>query len=184
MSEGKTIRNLNQFTDDCLPVDTLNGNIVLIPREIASQLGLPDTNRFPHYGGDYEYIERAKRSGIHVFLFRPLKTIVNYTADDVIRYMPVWMQWHFAQDLNGKIRILKALRSLKFNHNIWHNVNRINIKKNHVFWWIYEIFYLKKIVQCLLSSFMSKPKVRRAIQAYCQDQGIHLLLAQSIQKRV
>ena len=47
--------------------DTLNGNVVLVPREVSDRLGAID-RRFKHSMGDFDYGLRARRAGIPVYL--------------------------------------------------------------------------------------------------------------------
>jgi GT2 family glycosyltransferase len=54
---------------ECLPIpcDAMNGNVVLIPREIADVVGNLD-KRFRHQFGDLDYALRAKRAGFQVMV--------------------------------------------------------------------------------------------------------------------
>lgn len=47
--------------------DTMNGNVVLVPRIVAESLGNLDL-RFPHNGADMDYAYRARRAGYAVVL--------------------------------------------------------------------------------------------------------------------
>ncbi len=47
-----------------LPVDTINGNVVAIHREVTEAIGILPASRFPHYGGDFIYCLKAHRAGI------------------------------------------------------------------------------------------------------------------------
>lgn len=49
------------------PIDTFNGNIVLIPREVMDRIGLNDP-AFHHNWGDLDYGLRATRAGVRVML--------------------------------------------------------------------------------------------------------------------
>lgn len=49
------------------PCDTLNGNVVLVPRVVGDRLGDID-RRFKHSMGDFDYGLRARRVGIPVYL--------------------------------------------------------------------------------------------------------------------
>ena len=164
--QGRKIRYINEFVDDFISVKVLSGNIVVIPLSIGQKLGLPDISRFPHYGSDYEYTSRAIRSGISVLISRSLRVRVNYTEEDVIRYMPIWMQLYLASKWSGKCKALKDLRSLKSNVNIWTMVNGIHIKSSRVPWWRYEVFYLKKIFQCLFYCVLFQSKAKKTIVSY------------------
>ncbi|TVQ55244.1 MAG: glycosyltransferase family 2 protein [Spirulina sp. DLM2.Bin59] len=171
LTAGEPIRQLGQFTADFLPAHTLNGNLMVLPRAIAQRLGPPDWRRFPHYGGDYEYSERAKKLAIPVLVARDFRGRASYTAADVVRYLPVWMQWWLASP-GERWRLLGGMRSLKFHHNIWHIVNRMYIDQPQVPRWRYEWFYLKKVAQCLGTLITPREKLRGAIAAYCYGQGI------------
>lgn len=53
--------------DHAAPVDTMNGNIVLVPRRVYKKLGAVDSS-FAHGMGDWDYGLRARRHGVPVFL--------------------------------------------------------------------------------------------------------------------
>ena len=54
-------------TDTPQPCDTMNGNVVLIPRVVYSVVGNVDV-KFTHGMGDLDYGLRARAAGCHVFL--------------------------------------------------------------------------------------------------------------------
>ncbi|NEO84108.1 MAG: glycosyltransferase family 2 protein [Spirulina sp. SIO3F2] len=172
LANGQPIRQISQFLTPYLPAETLNGNMVVIPRPIAEQLGLPDVRRFPHYGGDYEYTERARRSGIPLYLSQSLQAQADYTAADVVRYMPVWMQWRLTSSWAARWQILQNLWSLKFHHNVWHIVNRMYIEQSQVPRWRYWVFYIKKVMQCLNSLKFSRPRLHSQFQRYFEQNQI------------
>ncbi len=171
LTAGKPIRSVGQFPSDLMPAHTLNGNLIVLPRAIAQQLGPPDCQRFPHYGGDYEYSERAKKLAIPVLVARDLQGRASYTVADVVRYLPVWMQWWLASP-RERWRLLGGMRSLKFHHNIWHIVNRMYIDQPQISRWRYEWFYLKKVAQCVATFAQPPAKLRTKIITHCQNQGI------------
>jgi glycosyltransferase involved in cell wall biosynthesis len=170
--QGTPIRHPTQCRDRLNPADTLNGNIVIIPNRVAQTLGLPDSRRFPHYGGDYEYTERAKHQGIPLRIAPQLQATVDYQPADVVRYLPVWMQWSLASGWRQKWQIIQGVRSLKFHHNMWHIVNRMHLYDPQLPRWRYEWFYLKKIGQCLAHSLLPKAKIRAQITHHCQTLAI------------
>jgi GT2 family glycosyltransferase len=45
-------------------VDVMNGNLVAIHTSVVGQIGIVDSARYPHYGGDVEYCYRAHSRGI------------------------------------------------------------------------------------------------------------------------
>ena len=98
--------------------------------------------------------------------------------------MPVWMQWYLSASWSMKLKLLIELRSLKFGHNIWAMVNGIHIDRPRIFWWQYELFYLKKIMQCLFYSLRSKKNIKQLIATYCQEEQIHPLLTQAILQKL
>jgi GT2 family glycosyltransferase len=58
-----------QPTDDDVECETMNGNIVLAPREIYLKVGNLDT-RFIHGLGDFDYGFRVRRAGFRIFAAR------------------------------------------------------------------------------------------------------------------
>ena len=54
-------------TDTPQVCDTMNGNVVLIPRSVYSVVGNMD-HRFTHGGGDTDYGLRARSAGCQVYL--------------------------------------------------------------------------------------------------------------------
>ena len=67
--QGALIRFEKIPPHECLPIpcDAMNGNIVLIPREIADVVGNLEM-RFRHQFGDLDYALRAKRAGFQVIV--------------------------------------------------------------------------------------------------------------------
>lgn len=53
---------------EVLKCDLLSGNLVCLPRFIVTQLGYPNKKLLPHYGGDSEYLIRARRNGYTLFI--------------------------------------------------------------------------------------------------------------------
>ncbi|MGB0562065.1 MAG: glycosyltransferase family 2 protein [Spirulinaceae cyanobacterium] len=185
LAGGQPVRQMADFQGrDHIAANTLNGNIVVIPRAVAELLGRPDVRRFPHYGGDYEYTERAKRAGVPLYLTQRLQGYADYTVADVVRYMPVWLQWRLASTGVKKWRILQALWTLKFHHNVWHIVNRMYIQQAQVPRWRYWLFYLKKVLQCLGSLRLSRAALRSRLRAYCQAQRVPPHLLQQLESQL
>lgn len=183
--QGRPVRHIHQFErSELLPADTLNGNIVVIPRAIAEQLGQPDVRRFPHYGGDYEYTERAKGLGIPLYLSVSLQAQADYTVADVVRYMPVWMQWRLASSWSERWQMWRNLWQLKFHHNVWHIVNRMYIKQPYIPRWRYQVFYVRKVMQCLNSLRFSRQEVRSRFQTYFEQHQIPTHLSQPLEARL
>jgi GT2 family glycosyltransferase len=145
MLQKKLIRSLDYFaTEEVIEVDTLNGNITIIPRTLINKIGLPDQVRFRHYGGDFEFVLRAKKSGFKVMLSRCLQATTDYQVADLIRYMPPWLQWYLETDKSKKKEILKGFTNLKAHHNIWHKVNILHCGSKNIPSWKYTIFYLRQ----------------------------------------
>lgn len=61
--KGRKVWNID-FPEEC---DTMNGNIVLIPKDIAHSVGNLD-KAFRHSLGDYDYSLRAKKLGYKVYV--------------------------------------------------------------------------------------------------------------------
>ncbi|KPQ36756.1 MAG: putative glycosyltransferase [Phormidesmis priestleyi Ana] len=169
---GQLINDIKQFEQPVLGVDTLNGNIAILPTQIITDIGLPDVQRFRHYGGDFEYICRAKRNGYRVQLSKALHATTEYRPTDVIRYMPLWIQWAISPRLVDKWRVLQNLSCRRSPHNVEHMVNSIHRAKPTVPKWKYLSFYCRKLVKIIGSEFIPWPIKQRRIQAYFQRQNI------------
>lgn len=62
-----TFRNVEPKTDKPQICDTMNGNLVLIPAQVATELGNIDAT-FTQHLGDFDYGLRAKRLGIRTWV--------------------------------------------------------------------------------------------------------------------
>ena len=59
---------INVFPENTVnQCDLLSGNLVCIPRTVVEQIGFPDPNVLPHYGGDTLYLIKARKSGFKIF---------------------------------------------------------------------------------------------------------------------
>jgi glycosyltransferase involved in cell wall biosynthesis len=177
---SQLINDINQFEQPILKVDTLNGNIALLPTRIIADIGLPNTQRFRHYGGDFEYICRAKRNGYSAELSIYLRATTEYRPADVIRYMPLWIQWATSTRLIDKWRVLTSLSNRRSPHNVEHMVNSIYRAEPSVPQWKYASFYCRKLIKIIGSGFVPWPMRQRRIQAYFQRQNIPPEIAQAV----
>ena len=62
--------------DEVVFVDGLSGYCVAIPTSIVKQIGLPDTDRFPHYFGDVMYVLKASRAKFKVCILGSAKVLL------------------------------------------------------------------------------------------------------------
>ena len=181
---SRLINDTAQFTQPTLNVDTLNGNIAILPTRIIADIGLPDTQRFRHYGGDFEYICRAKENGYVVQLSSHLRATTEYRPADVIRYMPLWIQWATSRRLSAKWQVLKSLSSRRSPHNVEHMVNCIHRAQPSVpqwkYKWKYVTFYCRKLVKIIGSELIPWSVRQNRIKAYFQRQNIPADVAQSV----
>ena len=170
---SQPINNTQQFKNaSILKVDTLNGNIVVMPTQLVTDIGLPNSERFRHYGGDYEYICRAKELGYEVQLSNHLVATTDYRVSDIIRYMPLVFQMTLSSTLADKWRALQNLHLLKSPHNAYHMVNSIHRHKSTVPWWRYSAFYLRKIVKLLGSECLPRYIRKQQLSSYLEQQGV------------
>ncbi len=177
---SQLINDTQQFDQPILKVDTLNGNIALLPTRIIADIGLPDTQRFRHYGGDFEYICRAKRNGYTAELSSHLRATTEYRPADVIRYMPLWIQWATSARLIDKWQVLRNLSNRRSPHNVEHMVNSIYRAEPSVPKWKYATFYCRKLVKIIGSGLIPWSVRQRRIQAYFQRQNIPPEIAQAV----
>lgn len=180
---SQQVNDIHQFDGHpILKVDTLNGNITVMPTQIVDDIGLPDIKRFRHYGGDYEYICRAKEEGYQVKLSSRLWATTDYGAADVIRYMPLWIQWYCSSTWPEKRKILSSLKNRKSPFNAEHMVNSIHRNQPRVPRWKYTLFYCKKNVKILGSELVPAPMKRARIQYYFRQNNIPKEIVDTILK--
>lgn len=185
MHRKQFIRSIDEFGNaDAIEVDMLNGNITVIPKAVVAKVGLPNADRFKHYGGDFEFVYRAKQAGFEVYLSRLLQAESDYDLLDLIRYMPPWMQWHFAKTLKEKQAIIDGFRSLKSHYNIWHCVNIDLINQDVIPWWKFELFYIRQVLKLMVRSIWSKRRVDRAFTGYFTEHKVPLEFAQLIRDKL
>ena len=172
MINKKLIRSLDYFsTKEVIEVDALNGNITIIPRTVVNHIGLPDKERFRHYGGDFEFLLRAKKSGFKVILSSNLQATTNYQVTDFIRYMPPWMQWYLATDNFQRKKILQGFTNLKCHYNIWHMVNINYYDAQNIPTWKYFIIYIRQILKIFSLYFWSSSRIKTNINDYFKQQN-------------
>ncbi|HBL15033.1 MAG TPA: hypothetical protein DD379_27290 [Cyanobacteria bacterium UBA11162] len=155
-----------------IEVDTLNGNITIIPRHVVDIIGLPDEDRFRHYGGDFEFVLRAKKKGFKIILSSQLQATTDYQVNDVIRYMHPWWQWQLRPNFSQRKEILKGFTDFKSHYNIWHRVNINHFGAKSIPKWKYLVVYIRQVIKVLSSDFWLKGKIESEIKNYCQEQNI------------
>lgn len=180
---SRLINDVAQFDQPQIRVDTLNGNITVMPACIIEDIGLPDVQRFRHYGGDFEYICRAKAKGYTAQLSSELCATTDYRPTDVIRYMPLWIQWATSPQWSQKWQVLKNLSNRRSPHNVEHMVNSIHRAKLFVPKWKYVTFYCRKLVKIIGSELIPWTVRQRRIQSYFQRQNIPADIAQAVLNR-
>lgn len=164
---GKPIRHINDFSSSIeVEVDTLAGNIVVIPKAVIDKIGMPDAGKFPHHGGDYEYIKLAKKQGFRVLSSSHLQATTDYRVTDFIRYMPYWMQWYLQPSKSQRREIIKGLKNIKSNQNIWLFVNIANRNLTDIPSWKYTLCYLNKLLKLFIIDFMPRRYIEFRIYEY------------------
>ncbi|MBD2184529.1 glycosyltransferase family 2 protein [Aerosakkonema funiforme] len=172
MLRKKLIRSMDHFVSEKeIIVDTLNGNIAVIPRTVVEKIGLPDAVRFRHYGGDFEFVSRAKKCGFKVILSSRLQATTDCQIADFVRYMPPWMQWRIENNIFKKIKILQGFTNLKFHHNIWHMLNIIYWDYKHIPSWKYINFYVRQVIKVIASDFWLRSRLEGELQDYFKEQN-------------
>ena len=169
---NQLIRDLSVFNNkNQIEVDTLNGNIILIPQKIIQSLGFPDDDNFRHYGGDFDYSKRAKQAGIQVMISKDISATTSYSLQDFIRYMPLLFQWQLEPQLGKRWKLIKGLLSLKTNYNIWHMVHvihhgqTVSLKK-------YLGYFYREVRQLLLSHRQPSGKYYNDIKVYLEKNKV------------
>ncbi len=167
IKDEQRIDNLNYFSEsEEVDVSILHGNIVVIPRKIINKIGFPDDAKFTQNGGDFEYTERAKKSGFRVILFLKIQATADFTVMDIIRYMPHWMQWYLQPSISKRREIIKGLTDLKTHYNVWHFVNMQHLDSTHIPVWRYTLCYFRRLIRLLITDLLPKKYVESKIYEY------------------
>lgn len=172
LKDRKPISNIDRFNNsETIEVDTLCGNIVVIPRQVCDRVGFLDIKRLPHHGSDYEYIMRAKQQGFKVLLSRQLQAITDFSVDDFIRYMPYWMQWYFQTSFAKRIEVIKGLTQTKSNQNVWVlvNLHSSNFGSQRTPIWKYVFCYFNKLIRLFGLALVPQAKIDCRLQKYLED---------------
>ncbi len=170
--EEHPVRSLDYFGDrDSIDVDDINGNIAVIPRAVIDTIGYPNVDRFPHYGGDYEFVRRVTKAGYNVMLTRRLQATTQYAIADLIRYMPPHLQWSLNRNLKKRLEIIQGLTNLKYHYNVWHIVNIIHWEYRIISPWKYRIYYLQQLLNLLRIDFLLTAKLATEVKMYCKKQN-------------
>ena len=182
---GKPIRHINDFSSSTeLDVDTLSGNIVVIPKAVIDKIGMPNATKFPHHGGDYEFIKLAKENGFRVISSIQLQAVTDYKVTDFIRYMPYWMQWYLQPSKSQRREIIKGLKDIKSNQNIWLFVNIANRKLQYIPSWKYTLCYLNKLFKLFVIELMPKKYVESRIHEYFASWSIPSPIADAARRQI
>ncbi len=158
------VRRLEDFGDDALmAVQTINGNLAIVPQDVVDLIGLPDEKRFRHYGGDFEYCHRARKAGVPVLLSREMRACSDYDFDDVVRYLPFWIQFRLANGHRKKWKVIRGLTEIRTNYNIWHIVNLLHHDAVHIPRWRYWLYFGTQIGRLLTSATVSRSAIMKQI---------------------
>jgi GT2 family glycosyltransferase len=182
---GKPIRHINDFSSSTeLDVDALSGNIVVIPKAVIDKIGMPNATKFPHHGGDYEFIKLAKENGFRVISYSQLQAVTDYKVTDFIRYMPYWMQWYLQPSKSQRREIIKGLTDIKSNQNIWLFVNIANRKLQYIPSWKYTLCYLNKLLKLFVIGLMPKRYIESRIYEYFASWSLPAPIAEAAIRQI
>jgi GT2 family glycosyltransferase len=70
---------LPSATEEGVEVDLMTARCLVHPLRVFKKIGLYDDRRFPHYGGDDEFSQRAKRAGFKLYVLPEVKIFVDTT---------------------------------------------------------------------------------------------------------
>lgn len=98
----------------------LNGNVVLIPRDVYQQVGII-SDEYTHARADYDYAERLKKAGVPFYSSSKFVGECHYEFDAKMRGKPLWQRiqllwrpgywnlhdlWLIRSRYHGKVRAL------------------------------------------------------------------------------
>lgn len=121
----------------------INGNVVLINKEIFKALGNL-SNDYTHAMGDFDYGLRAKQKGIDCYISKSYIAVCPLNEGS-----PNWC--------NPKIPLLKRLKALHTPNGL--NINEYIIFRKKFWKWKWIIFALKAYLKSIFPSLYSKFKL-------------------------
>lgn len=65
---GLRAEEMNEESEDMVPVDCCRGNLLAIPRFVVESIGYPDGENVPHQHGDTDYTLRATSAGYSCYI--------------------------------------------------------------------------------------------------------------------
>ena len=116
--------------DDILPCDTMNGNLVLVPREVVTAVGIL-SEEFTHARGDVDYGLRAKAQGFSLWI------APGYAAECSMNNPPGWTLPELS--ISERLKILYSPKGLPPKE--WS----IYLKRHAGFFW--PFYWLKIYVR-------------------------------------
>lgn len=128
------------------PCDTLNGNCVLIPREVAKLVGNLDP-AFTHYLGDFDYGLRAKQQGCTVWIAPGYLGTCSYNPREE-------SQTNSSEDLQDIIKKIDRPKGLSVRQEVLYSLDEWkHFAQRHggAFWPIYWLIPYRRLL--LLSVF-------------------------------
>lgn len=60
-------KTIELVRNDIYLCDLLSGNLVCMPVSVIENIGYPDVEKYPHYGGDSHFLIRARKAGYSIF---------------------------------------------------------------------------------------------------------------------
>lgn len=135
----KGYRFINAPSGAIVACDLLSGNLVCIPRAVITQIGYPNTDITPHYGGDSLYLIRAKQAGFKL-LVDARSTVFNLPGETKL-YPTSWL---LAEGDPLKIIKLAFVPQSGLSWRVWWNLNL----KAYSYWGV--CMFLKKYLSILV----------------------------------
>ena len=141
MAKGRNYNDI--LRDDSLlqKVDVLPGRGTLIPIEVFRKIGLYDFKNLPHYGADYEFSHRAKKSGY--------KLLVNYKTV-VISDIRMTGTNNIVNDLRWD-DLIKSFFSIRSANNL---IQRWKFARLCSTGWRFPVFYLCDVGRVIIGSLL------------------------------
>jgi hypothetical protein len=99
-------KSLAASSGETLYVDGTAGWCVGIPASVFRQIGSPDVEKFPHYGGDSIYTLKATRAGFKACLLGDAKAILSEVGS---------ARYDFQSCCDANLATKELVRSLFFN---------------------------------------------------------------------
>jgi len=128
------------------PCDLLSGNFVCMPTTVVHQIGYPDVEKTPHYGGDSLFLIRARRAG-YSFFFDSRWPATNLSTAEKSSTNP--SNWLTGNKSTVEIAKLIFNRHSLMSWRVWWNLYKEDYQHYGIILFLLKFSYMTVLLGCI-----------------------------------